>query len=133
MTNMLWPSGLSIFKKVACKLLRGAAMLPFDSIDKKMAASLEPSGAENAQPSQKSDPTLQIPRDIAHDLNNILMIIWGHADRLLSQHGEDPALAQRLKVISDAAKRATTIVRDATPSNTGTEFVKRQNPPPPTV
>jgi hypothetical protein len=61
-------------------------------------------------------------------LNNILTIIQGYADSLLLKHGEDPALAPHLKLISKAAQRATIIVRDATPANAGTEFGPRQNP-----
>jgi nitrogen-specific signal transduction histidine kinase len=123
--NILWPSGLPIFKNVACKMLRGTVMSSVDSNYKKMAAALEQGGAENAPPSQKSDPARQVPRDIAHDLNNILTIIQGYADSLLLKHGKDPKLAPHLKVISEAAKRATIIVRDATPSSGGTEFVQR--------
>jgi signal transduction histidine kinase len=111
----------------------GAAVSSFDSIYKKMAAALEQSGAGNAQPSKKSDPARQVTPDIAHELNNILTIIQGYAERLLLKHGEDLALAPHLKVISEAARRATTIVRDATPSNAGTEFGQHENPPPPPV
>jgi signal transduction histidine kinase len=114
---------------MACKMLRGVTMSSVDSINKTMAAPLEQSGAENAQPSQKFDPARQVSRDIAHELNNILTVIQGHADRLLLKHGEDPALARYLKVISEAAQRAATIVRDATPSKAGTEFGQHQNPP----
>jgi signal transduction histidine kinase len=93
-----------------------AAMSSFDSIYKKIASSLEQSGAENVQPPKNSDPDRQVPSEIAHDLNNILAIIQGYSDRLLIRHGKDLALAPQLKVISEAAKRATAIIRDATPS-----------------
>jgi light-regulated signal transduction histidine kinase (bacteriophytochrome) len=86
-----------------------------DSIYKKIASALEQNGAENMQPSKKYDPDRHIPPEIAHDLNNILAIIQGYSDRLLTRHGKDLALAPHLKVISEAAKRATTIIRDTTP------------------
>jgi len=106
-------------------------MPAFDSIYKKMAAALEQSGAGNAPPSQKSDPARQVTPALAHELNNILSIIQGYADRVLLKHGEDLTLVPHLKVISEAAKRAATIVREATPSNGSTESGQRENPPPP--
>ena len=70
------------------------------------------------QPPKKSDPDRQIPREIAHDLNNVLTIIQGYSDRLLLRHGKDLTIAPHLKVISEASKRATAIIRDATPPST---------------
>ena len=105
-----------------------------DSIYKKMASSLEQSGAQIMQPPKKSDSDRQIPREIAHDLNNILTIIQGYSDRLLIRHGKDLTIAPHLKVISEASKRATAIVRDATPSSASTEFGQLPNlPQPPTA
>jgi signal transduction histidine kinase len=101
-------------------------MSSYDSIYKKMASSLKQGGAQIMQPPKKSDSDRQIPREIAHDLNNILTIIQGYSDRLLLRHGKDLALAPHLKVISEASKRATAIVRDATPSD-GSGLPPRQN------
>jgi signal transduction histidine kinase len=97
-----------------------------DSDCKKTASSPEQGGAENMQPPEKFDPDRQIPREIAHDLNNILTIILGYSERLLIRHGKDAALAPQLKVISDATKRAAAIIRDATPSS-GSGLPPRQN------
>ena len=85
------------------------------------------------QPPKKSDSDRQIPREIAHDLNNVLTIIQGYSDRLLLQHGKDLAIAPHLKIISEASKRATAIIRDATPSNASMEFGQHPNPPPPST
>lgn len=86
---------------------------------KKTASPLKPGGKENMHPPKKPDSERRIAPEIAHDLNNILTIIQGYSESLLIRHGKDMSLAPQLKVISDAAKRATAIVRDATPSNGG--------------
>jgi C4-dicarboxylate-specific signal transduction histidine kinase len=86
-------------------------MSSFDSIYKKIASSLEQGGAGHAHES-KVDPSRQIPASVAHELNNILTIIQGYADRLILRHQNDQALEPHLKLISEAARRATIIVRD---------------------
>ena len=62
---------------------------------------------------QPPDPARHIGPVIAHDLNNILTIVQGYADRLLLRHGADPALMPDLKLISEAARRAATVIRNA--------------------
>ena len=59
---------------------------------------------------------------VAHELNNILTIVQGYADRLLLRHGEDPALLPHLRLISEAARRAAIVVREATPPNANDAF-----------
>jgi signal transduction histidine kinase len=88
----------------------------FDSIYKKMASSLEQSGAGSLrETAHRADPARHISPVVAHELNNILTIVQGYAERLLLKHHEDMALQPHLKLISEAAKRATTIIREATP------------------
>jgi len=98
-----------------------------DSIYKKMASSLEAGGAGQAHVA-KSDPARQISPVIAHELNNILTIIQGYSDRLLLKHGEDPALGAHLKLISEAARRAATIVRSSVTSEAITPPHPQSNP-----
>jgi len=89
----------------------------------------EAAGADGLRESaRKSDPTPYVSPAVAHELNNIIAIIRGYADRLLFKHGENPALEPHLKLISEAAKRAAIIIHDALPPapSPGT----RQNPPP---
>ena len=83
-----------------------------ENIYKKMAESTGEAG--NAHPAQL-DAAQHIPPAVAHELNNIIAIIRGYADRLLLKHGQDPALEPQLKMISEAARRAGLIVREATP------------------
>ena len=56
----------------------------------------------------------QIGRDVAHELNNILTIIRGYADRMMLKHGDNPVLRPDLQLISENAKRAESVVRHST-------------------
>ena len=109
-------------------------MSSLDSIYKKMASSLEQGGGSPMHDA-KFDPARHIAPPVAHELNNILAIIQGYADRLLLKHGKDAALEPHLKLISEAARRATTIVRAADPKRpTGNGLLQPpQNPPVPPV
>jgi light-regulated signal transduction histidine kinase (bacteriophytochrome) len=88
----------------------------FDSIYKKMAASGDGGGAQLSGSDQPFDPTKHVSPVIAHELNNILAIVQGYADRLLLSHTDDMALHAQLKMITEAARRAAAIIRDATPN-----------------
>lgn len=88
-----------------------------------MASSLEGSSEGSPRESApKYDPARHVAPVIAHELNNILTIVQGYADRLLLRHGEDPALLPQLRLISEAAKRAAIVVREATPPNANETF-----------
>jgi signal transduction histidine kinase len=100
-------------------------MSSYESIYKKMAASLEESGVKTlSDPAQRFDPARHVAPLVAHELNNILTIVQGYADRLVLRHGEDPSLAPHLRLISKAAKRAAVVVREATPPNANDTFRK---------
>ena len=57
----------------------------------------------------------QISPEVAHELNNIITIIQGYAERLLSKNSGNPALEPNLKLISEAARRAAIVVHTARP------------------
>ena len=59
------------------------------------------------------EPPRQISRELAHDLNNILTIIQGYADRMILKHGNNPALHPDLLIISKNARRAVSAIRQA--------------------
>ena len=101
-----------------------------DSIYKKMASSLEAGGAGHAHDT-KFDPARHISPIVAHELNNILTIILGYTDRLILKHRENPAMEPHLKLISEAARRATTLVRSAVPPEPGMPVHPQPNSPPP--
>lgn len=61
------------------------------------------------------DPERHVSPLIAHELNNILAIVQGYADRLILKYAEDKALHSQLKMITEAARRAAAIIRYATP------------------
>lgn len=69
---------------------------------------------EPPQPEQQR----QIGREVAHELNNILTVIQGYADRMIMKHGENPSLRPELQVISDNARRAVAVIRQASPRKT---------------
>jgi signal transduction histidine kinase len=69
----------------------------------------QPNGGEN----HKSDSNRHISSTLAHELNNLLTVVQGHADRLFVKHQADAVLAPNLKKISEAAHRAAELVRNA--------------------
>ena len=77
-----------------------------------MVSSPEPGGAGNLR-----GQTRHISPVVAHELNNILTIVQGYAERLLFKHPENAALQPHLKLILEAARRATAVVREAAPQN----------------
>lgn len=62
------------------------------------------------------DATRHMAPVIAHELNNILAIVQGYADRLILKHADDSSLHSQLKMIAEAARRAAILIREATPS-----------------
>lgn len=64
---------------------------------------------------QQLDAARHISPNVAHELNNILTVVQGYSDCLLFKHREDAALQAHLKMISDASRRASAIIREAMP------------------
>jgi light-regulated signal transduction histidine kinase (bacteriophytochrome) len=88
-----------------------------DSIYKKMTSSLDGNLPQTRESSPGFDPAKHVSPVIAHELNNILAIVQGYAERLLMRYPDDAGLQPSLKLISESARRAATIIRDATPPN----------------
>ncbi|MGA9777117.1 MAG: response regulator [Limisphaerales bacterium] len=61
--------------------------------------------------SQKMESIGQLAAGVAHDINNILTIIQGHAGLLLNAASLDPDSAKSLKQISAASERAAGFIR----------------------
>jgi signal transduction histidine kinase len=92
-------------------------MSSFDNIYMKMTPSLEPSALASLHQEQslpESDKV--IGRQVAHELNNILTILRGYAERMLVKHNENPALRPDLHLINENLRRAERVVRQSTPS-----------------
>ena len=70
-----------------------------------------------------SEPQRQISRDVAHELNNILTIVQGYADRLILKHAENPSLRTELQLIADNSRRAVNVIRQATPRRPAPEKI----------
>ena len=99
-------------------------MSSLEPIYMKMAPALEPATlASLRHEPPAADSQKQIGREVAHDLNNILTIIRGYADRLLLKHGENPALRVELQMISENTTRAISVVRQATPRRASTDVL----------
>ena len=60
---------------------------------------------------QKLESIGQLAAGVAHDFNNILTIIQGHTDRLITQTAEQVSLVEPLKLVSTAAKRASNLTQ----------------------
>lgn len=60
---------------------------------------------------QKLESIGQLAAGVAHDFNNILTIIQGHTDRLLDQSEGNDKLAEPLRQVSAAARRASSLTR----------------------
>src|SRR6266540_6239157 len=61
--------------------------------------------------SQKMESVGQLAYGVAHDFNNILTIIQGHAELLLAEGSSPPATVDALKQICTAATRAANLIR----------------------
>jgi signal transduction histidine kinase len=91
-------------------------MSSLDNIYQKMVPTLEPATLAQLHHDQPpAEPPRQISREVAHELNNILTIVQGYAERMLLKHGDNPALRPELQLISDNARRAVFVVRQASP------------------
>ena len=84
-----------------------------ESTDAKAASPLQSNGGENGQDNRRAEADRHISLTLAHELNNLLTVVQGHADRLFVKHQEDDLLAPTLKKISEAAHRAAELVRSA--------------------
>jgi signal transduction histidine kinase len=100
-------------------------MIHYETIYKKLPPTPE-NGTSAKTQETKSDPARHISPVTAHELNNILTIVQGYAERLLLRHSADEALQPQLKMISEAARRAAGIIRDATPANANAIFRQHQ-------
>ena len=106
-------------------------MSSYDSINKKVALPPERNrDGSLRKASGQNDPARQVTPLVAHELNNILAIIQGYAERLLLRHSDDPALAPHLKLISEGSKRAAVILREATPADANNMFSQSAYPRP---
>lgn len=59
------------------------------------------------------DPAKHVAPAIAHELNNILAIVQGYTEKIFLTTN-DSALQSQLKLVSEAARRAAVIIREAT-------------------
>ncbi len=60
---------------------------------------------------QKLESIGQLAAGVAHDFNNILTVIQGYADLLYARYEKDPDLANPLRQVSNATRRASALTR----------------------
>jgi nitrogen-specific signal transduction histidine kinase len=75
------------------------------------------SGDESMAFRSETESSRTMGREVAHELNNVLTIIQGYAERMVIKHGSNPALCADLRLILDNARRASNIVRQSRPQN----------------
>ena len=75
------------------------------------------------------DPAKHIAPGIAHELNNILAIIQGYTEKL-GFTSSDTTLQSQLKLVSEAARRAAAIIREAAYRGPALSVRKIQSPQP---
>jgi hypothetical protein len=90
-----------------------AAMSSLESIYRKMTPNNFSPSSFTHPPAVAPEQSRQISREVAHELNNVLTIVRGYADRLIFKHGDNPALRPELQLISDNARRAERVIRAA--------------------
>lgn len=88
-------------------------MSSLETIYEKLAPGIDTASLMTPLTPTKPPETRQMSREVAHELNNILTIIRGYADRLVLKHGDNPALRPELQLIADNARRAANVVRAA--------------------
>jgi nitrogen-specific signal transduction histidine kinase len=66
--------------------------------------------ANTTSQTASADAQRQIGREVAHELNNILTIITGYADRMVMKCGDNAAMRPELKLIVENARRAASVV-----------------------
>ena len=91
-------------------------MSSLENIYQKMSPTLEPATLASLHlETPHPDTQKHVGREVAHELNNILTIIQGYADRMIMKNGENSVLRHDLQLISDNARRAVTVIRQAVP------------------
>jgi signal transduction histidine kinase len=87
-------------------------MSSLENIYAKLSPNFDPATLAHRHPPQ-TDAQKQIGREVAHELNNILTIISGYADRMMMKYGENTAMRPELQLISENARRAANVVRQS--------------------
>src|SRR5215471_8878061 len=98
----------------------GPEMSSLENIYLKMSPALEPAAlAHLHHDGSHANGQRLIGRDVAHELNNILTIIRGYADRMMMKHGDQPNLRSDLQLICENARRAESVIRNSARTNAG--------------
>jgi len=87
--------------------------MSFDSTEERLVLPVELNGVGIRHEERPPDVDRHISFTLAHELNNILTVVQGHTDHLLSKNQENTVLSPTLRKISDAAHRAAELVRTA--------------------
>jgi signal transduction histidine kinase len=88
-------------------------MSSLDNIYQKMAPTIEPAALAPMHHEPPRPEQAQIGHELAHELNNILTIIQGYADRLILKNGDNAMIRPQLQLISENARRAVSVIKQA--------------------
>jgi signal transduction histidine kinase/CheY-like chemotaxis protein len=92
------------------RLLSTLTGVAWDIIAKKYAEASEQKTQEAMQYTQKMELIGQLAGGIAHDINNVLMVVLGHAEMLLVEMNNSP-FSENLAVIRDSCIRAANLIQ----------------------
>ncbi|HTO03225.1 MAG TPA: ATP-binding protein, partial [Opitutus sp.] len=103
-------SRLVLAGSVGILLLGVIVVLSLNILRRRRAERALRKAEEHLRSSQKLEAIGLLAGGVAHDFNNVLQVIRGHAEFLHASVGDSPQL-QDVEIIQDAAKRATQLTR----------------------
>lgn len=93
------------------RLLSTLTGVAWDIIAKKYAEASEQKTQEAMQYTQKMELIGQLAGGIAHDINNVLMVVLGHAEMVIEELDKSSPFTENLAVIRDSCVRAANLIQ----------------------
>ncbi len=106
-----WISSTKIPLKNTQGEIMGLVCISRDITDRIKAEQALRESEEQLRQSQKMEAIGRLAGGVAHDFNNILMAIMGHAELMLKQHAEDSEVGAHTTEIKKSAERAASLTK----------------------